>query len=368
MIYDLFPTDTSATTPAVLADKISDYRLTQPPLAGVTDKWLLASNLQKAIRRGLTCNAVASALALQAIDSRYFWRRLLVIAYEDVGVANIGLCHDLLKSFRREAMHLRLGPDRIAAYFTEALAKSLKSRTLCDAIAMLEFDPRLHEHEKPWFSISDTEILDAVNCHENSVLRRVAALRHICGYRENNFGSYRLATPVRKELMREVCRQLNLTEMESALFIVGSQVTEAMNVALPLVANMARNSLQESSMPLMFEGKGGILYAGLDRHTRLGKACFAEFAASTKPLSNFFRAHPKLKPVPVLGVVLFIIEGSRLNRWAVFKQSDSLRRSFERIFLQSVGVDDGMAVDLMPIIRDSLPALNAIRKSSLTLQ
>lgn len=365
MNLDLFPRQADVHTTENLTDRIARYTLTQPPLNGVNDKWLLASNLQKAIRRGLAPNAVATALALQALDSRYFWRRLLVIAYEDVGIANVVLCHDLLKSFRREAMHLRLGPERVAAFFAETLAKSLKSRALCDAIAMLEFDPQLAEHEKKWFGVSDAEIVIAVNCTEVSPSKRVAALRHICGYREKAYGSFRLATPVRKDLMQAVCRRAALSEMETALFLAGSQTTESLNVALPIVAAFARAGWKEEARPQVFDGVRGVLFAALDRHTRAGKGCFAEFAASVKPINDFFRQHPKLNPVAVLGVVLFIIEGSSLSRWAVFQQSDSLRRTFERIFLEHVGVDESMASDLLPIVSDNLPALNAIRKAAI---
>ena len=38
-----------------------------------------------------------------------------------VGI-DIGLVHDLLKTFRREALHRQLGPDRLAAYFAHELA------------------------------------------------------------------------------------------------------------------------------------------------------------------------------------------------------------------------------------------------------
>jgi replication-associated recombination protein RarA len=102
-------------TPVLLIDRISEFQVNTTPdiIPTAFDRWLLASNLQKAIRRGLTDVALGTASKLLIVDARYFWRRLLVIAYEDVGFSNITVCHDLLKTFRREALCRDLGPERV---------------------------------------------------------------------------------------------------------------------------------------------------------------------------------------------------------------------------------------------------------------
>ena len=61
-----------------------------PPLDGVEplpcDRWLAASALQKAIRRGDALTAGRAVRTLYRYDPRSAWRRLLVIAYEDIGI------------------------------------------------------------------------------------------------------------------------------------------------------------------------------------------------------------------------------------------------------------------------------------------
>ena len=362
MTNDLFPEGASVASIAELSDKITSYRLTEQPLVGICDKWLLASNLQKSIRRGLAANAIATALALQSLDCRYFWRRLLVIAYEDVGLANVLLCHDLLKSFRREALHLRLGARQVAAYFAGALANSCKSRSLCDAIAMLEFNVQREEYEKPWFGMSDAEIVNAVNCTEISITRRVAALRHICGYKDNSRGMYHSITPARTEPMREVCCRLELTKTETTLFISGQSVSDSLNDPIPLVATFARGERQEMQVEQLFDGIDGILYAACDRHTRLGKRCFAKLAHEVEPFRDFFQRQPrKLDPVAVIGAAIFLVEGSCLNRWVIFPQSDDLRKTFEQNFLEHVGVTGESSGELLTTTRNNLPTLNSFR-------
>ena len=53
------------------------------------DRWILTSLLQKAIRRGRVDYAVAAADSLVALEPDYVASRLPVIAYEDIGVADL---------------------------------------------------------------------------------------------------------------------------------------------------------------------------------------------------------------------------------------------------------------------------------------
>src|SRR6187200_1490436 len=61
---------------------------TEPPPQFVGDpsrKWLYASALQKSVRRGMTHCAIRFAIQLHSIDEAYCWRRLAIIALEDIG-------------------------------------------------------------------------------------------------------------------------------------------------------------------------------------------------------------------------------------------------------------------------------------------
>jgi replication-associated recombination protein RarA len=51
------------------------------------DRWVASSLLQKSIRRSETQLALRAAFRLNAFDRSYTWRRLLIIAFEDVGAA-----------------------------------------------------------------------------------------------------------------------------------------------------------------------------------------------------------------------------------------------------------------------------------------
>ena len=51
------------------------------------DPWLISSLLQKSIRRGETDIARRAALTLSKHRGAAIWRRLIVIAFEDIGIA-----------------------------------------------------------------------------------------------------------------------------------------------------------------------------------------------------------------------------------------------------------------------------------------
>lgn len=61
-----------------------------PPLK--CDKSIAVSNLHKSVRRRDVMSALRSTQTLIELDPDYLFKRLVIIAYEDVGIANSHLC------------------------------------------------------------------------------------------------------------------------------------------------------------------------------------------------------------------------------------------------------------------------------------
>ena len=53
------------------------------------DRWIASSLLQKAIRRGEVELALRAACTLLTFDKNAIWRRLIIVAFEDVGAGDI---------------------------------------------------------------------------------------------------------------------------------------------------------------------------------------------------------------------------------------------------------------------------------------
>ena len=71
-----------------LSERISETEAHPFPDALNADRYLAMSALQKAIRRGNEPVALRAALSLLRGNARGFWRRLGIIAFEDVGVGS----------------------------------------------------------------------------------------------------------------------------------------------------------------------------------------------------------------------------------------------------------------------------------------
>lgn len=331
------------------------------------DRWVLASNLQKSIRRGLVPTAVGTASRLFAVDPRYFWRRLLVVAYEDVGYGDINRCHDLLKCFRREALHRDLGPQRVAQYFAHELATARKSRSLCDALAMLEFSVKREQYERQCFALTDDQLLARVCDFTLPVINRMAAIRHICGYGVFAYGRYQTLSPADRGLMLRACTAQGLSDVETTLFRSGQNIADSLNIPIPIIGPMTRTAEQTvQTVTHEFEGKHGLLYAALDRHTRVGKRCFARLAKDVPSLRDFFAHRPVLDPVAVIGVAMFIVEGAVLNHWLVVDGAEELCKDFNHNFLEHAGVRTDEQPELLELVRSTHEQLNRIRAQEMS--
>ena len=347
-----------------LIDRIAafEWRLENGSEPLTDDRWVLASNLQKAIRRGLVSTAMGTATKLLAINPQYFWRRLMVIAYEDVGYGNIAACHELLKTFRREALQRDLGPERVGHYFVHALACATKSRSLCDAMAMLEFSIRKDDYERQYNTLAPEQLTDAV-CNPALLVRdRVAAMRCICGYGRFENGRYRTVIKAKPDVMRAVCARAHLSDMEMALFLSGQNAAESLNVPIPIISEMTGASpLTEACAPQQFHGVGGVLFAAMDRHTRIGNRCLVKFAQEAPALKHYIESRPTLAVATVLGVAVFIVEGAALDRWLVFEGHEQLRNDFNESFLEYAGVFGPDKDVLLELVTNDFPKLNDIR-------
>src|ERR1700757_4856860 len=115
--------DTLSQTPLLEFDAVRPAR----PLDAVEplpcDRWLAASALQKAIRRADALTAQRALRTLYRYDPRSAWRRLLVIAYEDIGIGAIGaVIVTTLQSVNPKARRDQSGDDAAALATSQMLA------------------------------------------------------------------------------------------------------------------------------------------------------------------------------------------------------------------------------------------------------
>jgi hypothetical protein len=119
-----------------LAREIDSHSaLPSKPIAA--DPWIVSSLLQKSICRGETEIARCAALTLFKHRGSSVWRRLLVIAFEDVGIGSLDVVTTTVAAAGDSAWRKNHGGDlKLAVYLAGLLAEAPKDRSadyLCDA-------------------------------------------------------------------------------------------------------------------------------------------------------------------------------------------------------------------------------------------
>lgn len=101
-----------------------------------SDKFILASCLQKSIRIGYEQAASECAKRLWQIDKSYLMYRLRVIAFEDIALANKDLMsQELVQKWGvREFASKQIDPLAYFSSLSVKMAKSAKDRTSCDLL------------------------------------------------------------------------------------------------------------------------------------------------------------------------------------------------------------------------------------------
>ena len=100
-----------------------------PPVPLVADRYVALSTLQKAIRRGHEELALRAAMNLMIGGPHAIWRRLGMIGFEDVGVANIDLAGWVTVVIGKPEVRKRPGGEwKVADFLIRTLCRSAKCR------------------------------------------------------------------------------------------------------------------------------------------------------------------------------------------------------------------------------------------------
>src|SRR5690606_458945 len=111
----------------LLYERSKEFREVPPVCLGPrADKWVAASGLQKSIRRGNTEIAAMCAETLLLLDPSYAWRRLPIIALEDVGFGNRLLSAVVIEASRSSLFRSKLSPRAVLHCLIDALTTSVK--------------------------------------------------------------------------------------------------------------------------------------------------------------------------------------------------------------------------------------------------
>jgi hypothetical protein len=236
--------------------------------SGSQDRWLLGSALQKAIRRGRVGIAVGTAREVFGLNASYLWRRLCVIALEDIGFGDPLTCALVLFAANNSPLRNKVGSGRVLTLLVSMLAKAVKDRTLCDLLNIEHF--KLHRE----VAVPRKSFHDKVTASEMPFLTKYMALKGMELMRDPLYW----AVPIQWEMLK----------------------------AGPISVRV--NQLPEDEMI------NGVIASGYDQHNSVGKRAIAYFAKACEPVRTILDRHPIEDRIAALGGIIFLVEGSKLDK------------------------------------------------------
>lgn len=338
----------------------SEARMQPEPLPG--DRWLMASCMQKAVRRGEVETATRAAVSLWLQDRQNFWRRLHVTALEDCGIGAIDAVTKTLLATSSSTFRQRVGDLQTGLHLVRLLCESAKSRSADELYLWLE-RATYHRPMQERLAKADSSFLAA--CIENidaPMATRAMALWYICG--TSKFQSDLI--PQRKGSFEEAATILRClknvpAELTESCISVMPRTRWPLMLFVPLLWQKAEeegNLLQvKSGMAATLRSAEGIPLVALDMFTRTGQTCFRQLQ----------RAVPELQPFTVaqIGISIFYREGGLLDKAIDSPFFDKLRDAGEMADRENVGLAMPEYLRLCELLAHNADVLDHIREEQI---
>ena len=327
------------------------------------DSWIASSALHKAIRRGDLATALSAALRYRELRGSDIWRRLLVIAFEDVGGANAGALQ-AASCVARPECRIQLGGDLAALLGAVArMVESVKDRSADHLICAAHSHPLFEDLRA---SIGNRALEARIETAAN--IQLPIAERAIAAWFSSGveWGSERRVGRGDLAMLLTAFAGTGIPDsVLAATAIAARRTQEPITIMAPLlwqaIGDDKHVKQQVIAVPDDHPVKGIPLYA-LDNHTRLGRHAIKAFstrnqeiAAALNALVPDFRAHR------VAGLAAFYVDAALVSQCLVWGGATEIERVGLEADFVGVGVQPADIPDLLTLFRSHLNELNAIR-------
>jgi hypothetical protein len=257
-------------------DRIHDlakHSLALKPLPGFAgaDPWLLASLLQKAIRRSDLMVARRAAHQLLRLDSSRVWRRLMIVALEDIGIGDTAVAEELIAiATLPEIRKLLGGNGRALDVALKRACEAAKDRS-GDHLWSIARD-NLGENDRPYVGAESVHLAVAASPRQ-AWLDRLNAVLALWGDGTQPAETRRAAFGALRAVFEDIGVLLPLL---AACEIYAAKARDALPFMLPLVWCLWRGTGAEQSvtthsgpMPEVIQDLPAYGFDPL--HTRIGR-------------------------------------------------------------------------------------------------
>lgn len=355
------------------ADFAIPHRLPCPVAYG--DRWRLVSSLQKAIRRGDIAAATVAALACYEVDDRYLWRRLVVIAVEDVLLGNLyAVALTLALAGNRRARE-DLGGARAATWIAAQLAGGLKDRSACNLCVLVDLNRQLNGRMEMWKHRPDDMLAVFASELDRPIEHRMLAAWLLAGTKR----FWNINVPTDNDRPRwSLMRLMAESRMPLILYWIADRAAVrgggCMFVAtLPLWQELERAQDQDFTVRTeAITGQqrfGPILAPAYDMHTREGRRAlrqFGELPAVADALSSTTCSKTRFD---LLCEAVFAVEGGKLDRRLSAAVIDHCHERAAALPLSYFGLPRAQQqAQLLCTVGSTLPRLSDLRAKAIAAE
>ena len=346
-----------------LAQELLACRIDTPKFVPANyDVHIASSVMQKAIRRGDELHALAAAATLVESDSNRLWRRLLVIAYEDIGIGDLEIVGWITASHAQKRWRAAHGGEwPVVALLITRMCQAKKDRTADDLLHLAENDPSLNDHRRCWSSAPIDRLLEFIKDPEIDFAEQALAIWLSVG--TDRYRSPRLRE--RRGSPEEVFaafKSLEVPDDVLAITWIGhKKMSWPLAAFLPAVWLRSQNEdvqIQSDLLPPSACLESVPSYA-LDTYTRSGKAAIRQLLQTSAPLRSFLGLHAPEQDWPkIVAVMLFRIEGGLMTNRLRWPSGEQIKERADEII---PGLPIEVTTEGLELLRAEIPRLNIAR-------
>lgn len=297
---------------------------------GKDDKWLLASHLQKSIRRGMVGQAMWAAGHLHAVDRAYLAYRTGIILMEDLaGSGSNDLVDPKQPWGAKHFQSIKNEEDRGHwQNLIKSMAQGVKDNLACEYIHCVWWLKDFEQEEGPWEKIAPEYAIEQMHRQD-----RPWWWRGLMSWRGVGSKKYPHSLLPETEGLPQTWLEACPLPIQPLIQSIGFKQIEAHSVFLPLVFSRKNQLIQQ---PLSTETIGPWVACALDKHTREGSRALAEMYRQSPP------EHKKMfdpqKAVDILGTLYFWVEGGKHDQFISGDEDQSVRADIRKRWLQHHGL------------------------------
>lgn len=330
------------------------------PVAAL-DPWVASSLLQKAIRRGAVDHAVHAARTLYRQRGASIWRRFLIIACEDAGIADLDLVRDVACLSDR-TVRRTLGTDNeLVTETARRLAEAPKDRS-SDYLICAAIQHPGHERERVLIAglSPDEQIAIAVD-RDQPLIRRAIATWYASGI---NGGGPPVLGPGDLSLLLHRFEALGVPHA-STIESAARKTKEPMVVMLPLLWALLQESsasrVQDIPLPAASLCRCVPAWA-FDKHTRIGKQAVARLIRENPAVDAVLSAHvPDFRARDVGAMAAFYVDAIPIARRLMWDRAHDLEALGLETDMLKVGCPKQAIRPIVETVLANLDHLDSIR-------